>query len=268
MSESSLANLITYNPATIGANDLLSDALGRFEAEHLQFLPVIEGQNLANGQRHVVGMLSLAATRRELLKGDKRYVRDAIEADADSGSRTRGINGQAGVAEPLRVMRTTGSRSLPVVENNKLLGVISIADYLQEFAYGNDASLSDLVGEHMLKPAPQVDADDPPQDVLEFLLRDDLAAAAVTAGDCPLGIISRLELGNEPDIAGTLGQLLTPDVTTIGKAESIGDVIWHFIEFQVPALPVVDHGNRLIGLLPEDAMLDMIAVQLSEDAHV
>ena len=71
----------------------------------------------------------------------------------------------------------------------------------------------------------------------------------VAEGDRLIGAISRERLAAEPDGDITLGRLADPDSPRVGSDETVTRVLEALEDAGTERLPVVDGGDRLLGLV-------------------
>ena len=104
----------------------------------------------------------------------------------------------ASLSEAMGVLSLAGVRHLPVVENGKLLGMVSERDLLDCFHVDNDRleeGSSRTVKEIMSEKLFSVDVEDEAKQVIESMLEGWVGAVLVTAGEGELvGIISYVDI--------------------------------------------------------------------------
>ncbi|HUV23859.1 MAG TPA: CBS domain-containing protein [Methanomassiliicoccales archaeon] len=91
--------------------------------------------------------------------------------------------------------------SFPVVENGKLVGIVSKLDFLKIFTMGTHFSRSDYwelfaekVGEVMRRAIISIEPDDNLRKVVEYMVEFNLRSLPVAEGDQLVGIISRKDV--------------------------------------------------------------------------
>lgn len=279
MSEHPLGNLITYNPTALHQETLLEDVFEWFDRDQIRHLPVVDEE------RRVVGMLSLtdvhwamsedaaagSAAAGESTPGYARrelLVRDVMVTDVHT------VDAQADPMTPLGLILKHGVSSIPVIgeagtdREGRLTGTISSTDYLREFSDGDHDSFREPVSKYMLPEIAQIDLATSANEALRIMTEQEWENAAVTTGDCPVGILSRRDFCGAENPDGSLHGVYQPDVPTVRGTDLLGEVVWHMIESLSPALAVVDRGNRMDGLLTQDRVLRLIATELEAGATV
>ena len=127
------ADLMTENPRTIRATDLVSDALDALQSLEIRHLPVVDEEN------NLVGMLSdrdLGSLMRTFTEGadaermvvplSRRRVVDVMSADVVS------VDADAEMSDVIEVMLEQRIGAVPVVDGEgNVAGIISYVDILR-----------------------------------------------------------------------------------------------------------------------------------------
>ena len=274
MSENPLGTLTTFNPAVVRPSTTLEEVFERFDRHYIRHLPVVDED------RHIVGILSMSDVYWALPPSEFEEV-DSQQEDLRllhvcdvMVQKVHKVDLNAPSIEPLHLILKYGMHSVPVVddaqadEGGELVGIITSTDYLREFSYGEHAAFKDPVSGHMSREIAQIHLDTTPHEALRIMTEQEWTYAAVTAGDCPVGILSRRDFCGAYGRNGTLSGLYLPDVPTVREGDLLGDVVCHLIEHRAPALAVVDRGNRMTGLLTQDNVLQVIAAALETGVSV
>ena len=92
---------------------------------------------------------------------------------------------------------------------------------------------------------------------------------AVVQDDRPVGVISRRLLNiaggcsdDDTDSHRPIDPWVNTDVPTLRSDATLGRAAAAMLDRKAPAVTVVDHAHALIGLLPEDAILQVVAKHL------
>ena len=274
MSATSLGTLVTYNPWSVTPLVLLADVTARFEELHVHHVAVVDDE------RRVIGMLSEAdllrarQSQRAILVGagvaetedpPLAFARDVMSRTVISVSRT------ASFGEALGLLLDRQIHALPVVEDDRLVGLISSRDFLREFSYGEidctRDSISRLLKSQPLEPLePDATLDD------ALLAMNDMGVdcLAVASGGCPLGLLSRRDIVREkcrldqqadshPDQQVEASILcIVRNSPAIRSGQRLCEAAAAMIEHDLPAVTVVNQSNRLLGLVTEDDLLKVL----------
>jgi CBS domain-containing protein len=164
----------------ISVNATLEEALTSMDEYHFHHLPVVDLQ------RRLVGIVSDLDIRRAA------DAKSMIVSDVMTPSPTS-VTHNSPPVDALRTMLDRRFHSVPVLEGDRLIGIITTTDFLREFSYGAEGS-GELISDHMLGDDHHVDSDATVDDA--FLAMDELEGEflAVLKGSCPVGVVSRRSL--------------------------------------------------------------------------
>ncbi len=281
MSQPDLANVITFNPWAIAGETTLTEAARMIADLDCHHWPVV-AEN-----RQLVGIVSygdiaqaieqrLAATA-GVAAFDGAYHSAAEEAPRVEEIMTRDVQvveQQQAVSQVLQNMLGRQVHSLPVVSDERLIGMVTSADFLREFSYGDMKCSRDLVAEHTLRFTEVVDQDASLDEALETLQIHGCECIAVVHGDFPLGAISRTmvqlakfqllveQLLGSPSVDSPqrVSQLL-PDAITIRPGQTLCDLANLLLECGQETAAVVQ-GRRLVGVISEQSILNAMLTEL------
>jgi CBS-domain-containing membrane protein len=276
MTNTGLGTLVTYNPAWILADDLVHDLVDRFVDAPFHHWPVVDGE------QRVVGVLS-----------DEDVVRVLASAwtvdTAETRLRTRVSDVVS--AEPITAKLDDSPRrildfflshnihSMPVIDDNRLVGIVTSSDFMRELSYGSSPLGSDPVSKWMIKSENSVDHDDTLDVARGEMLAASMSYIPVMRGACPLGVISQRNLRRakcrqlmtellerEFDEQSTTVLNLVKTAPTIRPGERLAKAAELMADFRVQAVAVVAHGPRLVGVLSEDDILRAIQQETHNEA--
>ena len=125
---------------TIGPKDSVLAAIRIMEERNIGFLVVLEKDAITGvlSERDCVRRVVLAGKSPEATPVADIMVRDVVKAKLEDT-----------FADCLRLMHTHRIRHLPVLDNNKTMGVISIRDLLREAVEHHAKVISELESERM-----------------------------------------------------------------------------------------------------------------------
>jgi CBS domain-containing protein len=274
MSGNSLGTLVTFNPWTVGPTALVEEIATRFTELGIHHVPVIDAD------RHVIGIVSetdllrARQSRRAVLVGNGLsdtdeaplvFARDVMARQVVSVPLT------ADFADALALQLDRQIHALPVVDDNRLVGMICSRDFLREFSYGElDCTRSPvsslLRGTAAASLAPETTLDD----ALLAMHETGVACLAVAQGDCPLGVVSLRDIVREKcrvDEQAEYHQEMPAHATVvrilrnsppIRSGQRLCEAAAAMVEHTLPAVTVVNQSNRLLGLVTEDDLLKVM----------
>ncbi len=131
-----VAELMTANPVTVEPNDTLEAANKKMEGGRIRQVPVVDQQRL-------VGILTDRDVRRYLRQQPRTRVDEVMSAHPFS------VQPLTPIEKAAHLLTTNKIGSLPVVEHNKLVGIITATDMLGALeallgATSDDSSRIDL----------------------------------------------------------------------------------------------------------------------------
>ena len=121
-----------------------------------------------------------------------------------------------------------------------------------------------LVKNWMSKPAIIVNVDDSLMDAIKLLQKHEIQRLPVMAGARLVGIVTDQDLkrASAPDSTSStspkgldhrtqkaVGEIMRPSPVTISENQTIEDAVELLLVHRVLGLPVVNHGNKLIGMI-------------------
>jgi CBS domain-containing protein len=228
----------------------------------------------------VIGMLSetdllgASKTRRAALVGGGLsdtddaplvFARDVMSRDVVA------IEPTADLAAALGLLLKRQIHALPVVEGDRLVGMVSSRDFVREFSYGELPGTCDLVASQLSDAPPEMIAHSATlDDALDVIDQNGVTCLAVMQGDCPIGVTSQrdiirakckldeqAEYHRECRPAGTI-PLATHASPAICNSQRLCEAAAAMIAYDLPAVIVVSPANRLVGLITEDDLLRVL----------
>lgn len=272
MPATSLGTLVTYNPWSVTPSVLLEEVAARFEELVAHHVPVVDDERRVIGMLSETDLLRARQARRNVL-----VTAGAAETDdpplifaRDVMSRTvLSISPTASFADALNLLLTRHIHALPVVDGNRLVGMITSRDFLREFSYGEIDCTRDAVST-LLKSRP-VEPLEPDAALDEALLAMNDSGSdclAVAQGGCPVGVISRRDIVREKcrlDEQAGLAPHKGPSILriirnspAIRSGQKLSEAAAAMIDHNLPAVTVVNQSNRLLGLVTEDDLLKVL----------
>jgi CBS domain-containing protein len=274
MSGNSLGTLVTFNPWTVGPTALVEEIATRFTELGVHHVPVVDADRRVIGIVSETDLLRARQSRRAVLIGNGLsdtddaplvFARDVMARQVVSIPLT------ANFADALALQLDRQIHALPVVDDERLVGMICSRDFLREFSYGElDCSRNPVSG--LLKGpataslAPETTLDD----ALLAMHEAGVACLAVAQGDCPLGVVSLRDIVREKCRVDERAEYLQemPSETTVARVlrnsppirsgQRLCEAAAAMVEHTLPAVTVVNQSNRLLGLVTEDDVLKVM----------
>lgn len=270
---SSLGTLVTYNPWTVGPTALLSDIADSFDELGVHHVPVVDAE------RRVIGMLSESdllrcrqAARVVAVGGGGADTDDApaVFARDAMSKQVLSIGVRSDFAGALKLLLARHIHALPVVDDGRLVGMISSRDFLREFSYGELPCSREPISSLLAAAAPEpLDPDASLDDAFLAMHETGAGCLAVAKGGCPLGVLAQRDIIREKcrliEEDHTLGE--RPAATILSAVRSspairpgqrLCEAAAAMIELGLPAVTIVNQSNRLLGLISEDDVLRVL----------
>lgn len=290
MSELELAPFISYNPMTVSEETPLSDLVRMLEDYGFHHWPVVDDDH------QLVGIVSDL----DILKA---FQPSLSEASGDDCQRERsragaGLESNTCVVERVAAGRTAGEvmsrrlvtveqgepmktalrrmvsnriHSLPVLEEQRLVGMITSTDFLREFSYGQLQLSHHCVTEFMSSAAEPIELTATLDDAMAAMRDAGMETVAVVQDGCPLGVLSRRQLRTikcrqavtgaesaatrfEPYKLSQVARLLC-DTPTLRPGQRMLDAAAIMLDHRQHALAVVNQAHRLLGVVSEEDIL-------------
>jgi CBS domain-containing protein len=274
MSGTSLGTLVTYNPWSIGPSALLDEIAARFDELRIHHVAVVDAERQVIGMVSETDLLRARQSNRPVLVGPGLsdtgdaplvFARDVMSREIVSISMT------ADFREALDLLLERQIHVLPVVQQNRLVGVISSRDFLREFSYGELAGSREPVARLLsAKPPESLAPDTMLDEALLAMHETGVACMVVAQGDCPVGVVSQRDIVREkcrleeqaefqPEMKLTTPILqVTRNSPPIRSGQRLCEAAATMVDHSLPAVTVVNQSNRLLGLITEDDLLRVL----------
>jgi CBS domain-containing protein len=269
MAKIALETLITFNPWSVDRQTPLEVVVRQFELLGCHHVAVV-GED-----RELVGILSetdvLRVRQRQAVLvgagGDGEFaesVGDAMTAEVIS------IGADLPPRDILQLLLSHRIHALPVVEQGRLVGMITSLDFIRELSYGELDCSREPVGK-LLRPPPE--PIEPATTLDRALLQMHEAGAdclVVAQGGCPLGLVTqrdivraRCQAESEADVHGNTVVLPTVArimrrTTPVRPGQRLFEAALAMVQDGAPAAVVMNQANRLVGVISEDDLLRVL----------
>ncbi|MEX2175265.1 MAG: CBS domain-containing protein [Pirellulaceae bacterium] len=270
MSKITLGTLITYNPWTVRGQTPLDEVAAQFESLGVHHVAVVDDE------RQLIGVIS----ETDLLRARQQRRAVAVVADgpADDASLPETVAEvmsrklvMAGPDDsPRQVLQTLLAyriHALPVVQANRLVGMITCRDLLREFSYGELPCSRDPVSRILKGVVEPIEPDTRLDEAFLAMQETGASCLAIAAGGCPLGVVSQrdivrarcraIEEAGEDLLPTQLPSVLriVRRAQTIRPGQRLFEAALAMLQDDLPAAVVINQANRLMGLVTEDDIL-------------
>jgi len=154
------------------------------------------------------------------------------------------------VSEVIGKMKTYGIHEIPVIEKNKVLGLVSYSNILKK----RQIPVSTAVENIMIR-SPKITEDDNVVDITRIMLDTDFKALPVIDADEKLvGIVSRIDIlknitGFKEIASLPVEKVMSPKPITVSEDDNIMLARQKMLELSEQTLPVVDSMGKLSGVI-------------------
>ena len=273
MAATSLGTLVTYNPWAVGPTALLDDIAARFAELQVHHVPVVDSQRQIIGMLSETDLLRARQSKRTVLVGaglsdtgdaPPVFARDCMSREVYS------ISPGADFAAALSLLLDRQIHALPVVEQGRLIGMVSSRDFLREFSYGEMPGGARLcrvccrrIGRSTLAADATLD------EALMAMQEWGASCLVVCQGECPLGIVSQRDIVREKcrldEADDDLGLRAAANVLQVARIsppirgnQRLFEAASAMVENGLPAVIVVSPANCLLGLVTEDDLMRVL----------
>ena len=274
MSGTSLGTLVTYNPWSIGPTALLDDVAARFDELRIHHVAVVDAERRVVGMVSETDILRARQSRRTVLVGAGAsdtddpplvFARDVMSRDILSISTTANFH------DALDLLLQRRIHALPVVDGNRLVGMVSSRDFIREFSYGELPGTREPVSSLLTaKPIEPLAPDATLDDALLAMHEAGVSCLAVAQGDCPVGVVSQREIVREKCRLDDQAEFhqekrlssplvkVTRNSPPIRSGQRLCEAAAAMVDYSLPAVTVVNQSNRFLGLITEDDLLRVL----------
>jgi CBS domain-containing protein len=274
MAAQTLGTLVTYNPWSISPTTLLDDVAVHFEELRVHHVVVVDAEHRVIGMLSESDLLRARQSQRAILVGPGGS--DTSEAPLvfarDCMSRkVLSISPTADFPAALALLLERRIHALPVVEQGRLVGIITSRDFLREFSYGELPGSRDPVSSLLTANPPCTVERDATLDEALLAMHDvGVSCLAVTQDRFPVGIVSQRDIirekcredEREDDPTQLRLELNVSQVIRSSPALVSGQRLFEaaaaMIANDLPAVTVVNPSNHLAGLITEDDILRVL----------
>lgn len=262
--EAGLGTYVTYNPLAVSPETRVDDLLQMVESLSMHHFPVVDQE------QRLIGVVSetdliLEARNRARENEDRKFRESTAVKDIFTGHLVT-VDHLASPREALRLLRHNCVRSLPVLANDKLVGIVTTTDFLREFSYGQLVCSKEPVSDFLEPPAEPLDPDTTAEEALAALKNSRSDHLAVVQGGCPIGVVSGREILKSIAMANSERNL--SEQSSIVKflhktpafrpGQRMSEAAALMVEHGLSALAVTNQANRFLGIITEDQILQVM----------
>lgn len=276
LTQANLSSFVTYNPIALPAESLLTEAVQLLAETGMHHWPVVDDE------LQLVGILSeqdivRALTRRipELAVGGRSptvQVNELSVAQAMSEV-VESVTLDESPRQVLGKLLDYDLNDLPVVQDGRVVGVTTRADFLREFSYGQ-LGLAKTQVSVVMESVECIGGEASLREAWDALLEQPSGCLGVVRGDLPLGVLSQRDLrlamcrvdvsrwlGDQPDFNeiachGPRAVLeLVAGTSTIRPGERLQGAATLMLDHDRQAIAVVNQANRMMGAVTEHGIL-------------
>ncbi len=272
MSATNLGTLITYNPWAVAPTAVLDEIATRFAELRIHHVPVVDAERRVIGIISDTDLLRARQLNRKVLVGSggddtgeapRVFARDVMARQVVSISKT------GNVRDALALLLKRHIHMLPVVDGDRLVGVISSRDFLREFSYGEMPGSREPVSSLLSgKPPEALPPDATLDEALLAMQETGVNCLVIGQGDCPIGVVSQRDIVREKchledreeyrldgrPVGGGLLQIAR-NSPAIRSGQRLWEAAAAMLDHALPAVTIVNQSNRLLGLITEDDLL-------------
>jgi len=258
---SGLGTYVTYNPLAVSLETRVDELLQMVETLAMPHFPVVDDD------RKLIGVVSetdliLEARNRARSTQSKS---PATVKDICTGNLVT-VDHQASPRQTLQMLMDRYIHSLPVLADEKLVGIVTTTDFLREFSYGQLTCAKEPVSDFLQPAGATLEPDATADEALAALKNCKSDYLAVVQGGCPVGLVSGREILKSLAIKGTKQRL--DGSTSILKflrktppfrpGQRMSEAAALMVEHSLSALTVTNQANRYLGLISADDILQIM----------
>jgi CBS domain-containing protein len=258
--ESGLGTYVTYNPFAVSLATRVDDLLQMVESMATHYFPVVDDQ------QRLIGVVS----ETDLMQLSRAATQPGCETDGTIeqivSRQLVTVDHLASPRRALQLLIDYQIQSLPVLQNGKLLGIVTTDDFLREFSYGQMICSKEPVSDILRTPAEPIDPDVTIDQAIALMDQANLNHQVVVQGGCPIGIVDRREVikatsfgdsqvrfGGRASVVHVLRK--TP---AFRPGQRMNEAAALMIEHGLSALAVTNQANRFLGIITADEILKVM----------
>jgi len=244
-------DVMTRDPVYVSSNSIVTKARSIIRDYGYRALPVVD-----NG--YLVGMVS----RGDILRVTSSKTNVTVKGVMSDSVVTTSPNDD--LFSTAKSLIDAGVRQLPVIQDNKLVGIISAMDILSSFVDHDYNPVKKSVGDVMVTDVISCKPDDEVSKIWNSMYKKSLSGLPVLKTGEVIGIVTSLDLmKGSVRISKESGKTRTAKVSKVMKTPALTtrpeSSIINAAEFMVTKgvsrLPVVDEKKKLVGIVDVEDIL-------------
>jgi len=245
-------DVMTENPVYVHASDLVTKVRSIMRDKGYRALPVLE-------QEKLIGIIS----RGDVLRVTSSKTNLLVEGIMNRNAVT--TTPEKDLFSCTRKMIKAGIRQLPVVDDNKLVGIISSTDVLSAFVKNGYRSVKKKINEIMTTDVIYCEQEDELSKIWDKMYTSGFSGFPVLKKGKVIGMITRSDIMKEGSVrlskesgrtkvVPVKRAIKTPAITTTGDSK-IEDAAKIMTESKIIRLPVTDKEGHLLGIVDIEDVL-------------
>jgi CBS domain-containing protein len=259
---SGLGTYVTYNPLAVSLETRVDDLLQMVETLAMRHFPVVDDDRKLIG---VVSETDLILEARNRMRCTEEAKGLATVKDICTGNLVT-VDHLASPRQTLQVLLDNYIHSLPVLADERLIGIVTTTDFLREFSYGQLICAKEPVSDFLEPPGATLEPDTTADEALVTLKNCKSDHLAVVQGGCPIGVVSGREIlksiaidGTKRPIDGNTSILkFLRKTPTFRPGQRMSEAAALMVEHGLSALTVTNQANRYLGLISADEILQIM----------
>lgn len=247
-----VSDIMTKNPEYFHPKDLASKARSVMREHRYRSFPVVEDDK-------VVGIITRGDIMRVTSNRTNLLVEGIMSKNVDTITKDKDI------IECGAEMLKAGVNQLPVIENDKLVGIVCAHDILAALIEANRKPKKNSVSEIMTTEVIYCNPEDEISNILDKMQASGYSGFPVVSKKKVIGMITRLDIirvgsarlskeSGKNRVVYVKKAMKTPAIT-IKQDASVKDAAELMIKNKIIRIPVVDKHNNLVGIIDiEDVM--------------
>lgn len=267
--------LVTFNPTSVGLDTTIDQLLDMVHTLNIHHWPVVDDE------RRVLGLVSetdlVRAMHNSLLaKQDVPHDGDWRPTTVADIMSPKAVMIELG-APPrtaLELLLASGVSSLPVLNDGRLIAILTTTDFLRELTYAELPAARETVSKYMSPIEDTLDGTETLEAGLLHLLKSGNEHLVITRGGMPIGVLTRQELSRarcrqaaaeacgQAEASSTLLSVVGGAAPHLRPVQKLKDAANLMLDTSRKAAAVVNQALQLQGIVSEADLLRAMVGQI------